>query len=64
MSTEVHKKAISDCLSITMANRRKWIQNECPTITIILKELPRLGDFKSEMPTKYFFYFSYSFYKK
>lgn len=49
MPSDVNKSSISQCMSITMNNRRKWIMENAVSIDEIFDKFPRLGDYSGEM---------------
>jgi len=49
MPLNTNKSSISECMSITMNNRRKWIMENAVSINEIFDEFPRLSDYSGEM---------------
>ncbi|XP_071639985.1 uncharacterized protein [Temnothorax longispinosus] len=49
MPSDANKFSISQCMSMTMNNRRKWIMENAVSIDEIFDEFPRLGDYSGEM---------------
>ncbi|XP_067212749.1 uncharacterized protein [Linepithema humile] len=49
MPSNANKSSISECMSITMNNRRKWIMENAVSIDEICDEFPRLTDYSGEM---------------
>ena len=47
--SKTNKSAISECMNITMKNRRKWILENLPTIDEIFDQFPRLADYSGQM---------------
>jgi len=44
-----NKSLISECMNITMKNRRKWILENLLTIDEIFDQFPRLADYSGQM---------------
>lgn len=49
MPSKTNKSSISDCMRVTMKNRRKWILENLPTIDEIFNQFPRLADYSGQM---------------
>jgi len=49
MPSNANKPFISECMSYTMNNRRKWIMENTVSIDEIFDEFPRLGDYSGQM---------------
>lgn len=49
MPYKANKSSISECMRVTMKNRRKWILENFPTIDEIFQQFPRLADYSGEM---------------
>lgn len=49
MPSKANKSLISECMSVTMKNRRKWILEKLPSIDEIFNLFPRLGDYYGQM---------------
>jgi len=49
MPLNTDKSSISECMSITMNNRRKCIMENAVSINEIFDEFPRLNDYSGEM---------------
>lgn len=47
--SKTNKSSISECMNITMKNRRKWILENLPTIDEIFDKFPRLADYFGQM---------------
>ncbi|XP_039303530.1 uncharacterized protein LOC120357407 [Solenopsis invicta] len=47
--SKTNKSAISECMNITMKNRRKWILENLPTTDEIFDQFPRLVDYFGQM---------------
>ncbi|XP_067207899.1 uncharacterized protein [Linepithema humile] len=47
--SKTNKSAISECMNITMKNRRKWILENLPTIDEIFDQFSRLADYSGQM---------------
>jgi len=64
MPLNTNKSSISECMSITMNNRRKWIMENAVSINEIFDEFPRLSDYFGEMVNNNTFLYSLFVYWK
>jgi len=62
MPSNTNKSSISECMSITMNNRRKGIMENNVLIDEIFDEFPRLGDYAGEMVNNIISYLYYCLY--